>query len=97
MNPQNAQKVNWWFYIILFVIVAIVIVLIVDKRRQTTSGIPQSKYDKVIAELRKQSGDSTVVSPEEQARVMAELRSDSQAKSVSAEDQAKVLNELRAN
>jgi hypothetical protein len=97
MNPQNGQKVNWWFYVILFVIVAILIVLIVDKKGDRSGGISRSKYDRVISELRKESGDNTVVSPEEQERVMNELRSGSQAKPVSPQQQAEIINELRTN
>ncbi len=96
MNSQTDKKVNWWFYILLFVIVTILIILIID-RRERYGDLPRSQYDKVIAELRKGSSKNSEVSPEQQAKAINQLRSESKAKPVSDEDRAQAIDYLRNN
>lgn len=96
MSPQNGKKVNWWFYLLMFVIIIIVIILIIDKRKD--SGVPRTAYEKVLEQLRKQSGDdNTVVTEEQKNSIITELRTEGSTTSVSTEQQAQIYNQLRNN
>lgn len=92
-NTQ-ANKSSWWWYVLLGLIVFIVIILIVDKKNRTST--LGDRQNQVIEHLRSQYADSKQASPEDQAKVMAEIKKSSSPSKVTPEQQNQIIEQIRA-
>ena len=91
---MGVQKSSWWWYVLLGLIVFIVIILIIDKNKRGTDTLSE-RQNRVIESLRAQYSGSTQVSPEDQQKVLTEVRKDTGASKMSPEQQDQVLNQIR--
>lgn len=92
MNSE-VNKSSWWWYLLLGLIVFIVILLIVDKnkRKDTLS----DKQNQVIEALRAEYAGSIEASPEDQAKVLTEIRKDTGGSKVTPQEQNQILDQIR--
>ncbi len=94
MDAQ-AHKSSWWWYVLLGLIVFIVIILIIDKKNRGQS--VSERQNMIIEDLRARYEGSMQATPEEQNRILTEVRSSSSSNPASSYDQDMIIQSIREN
>jgi hypothetical protein len=99
MEPQARRKSNIFAYVLLGLIIFIIMILVFGKQYSLRNPnlSSKAKEDAVIEALKKDKPGANPLSEEQQAKVIAKLKqnSDTSNSSVSAEQEAKIMEQLK--